>query len=391
MNNIFKLSLISGLVSFFCVSCSQHAANHPSMANDNQHANHTQGSEVVMNSLDPNAKFKVDFKANPTTIETGKQTELVFTVKDSSGATVKDLQIVHEKPMHLLIVSDDLAFFDHIHPLPQSDGTLKVPFTFPEGGNYKLYVDYTPKDEHQLIDRIDLKVSGKERVKQALIEDVAPSKTVESLKVVMASSKTLRAGDELMLNFTVTDAKTDKPVKDLEKYLGEYAHFVVISEDTTQFLHVHPMANSKGSESTTVMAHTKFPKAGLYKLWAQFQRGGKVITVPFVVNVVEGDKAQTETKKASEPTTDMKTIKVTVSSDGYEPSQINVEKGKKVMLAFYRKDAENCGDELVFPSLGIKKKLPVGKTVVVEITPKESGDINFACGMNMMKGKLIVQ
>lgn len=44
----------------------------------------------------------------------------------------------------------------------------------------------------------------------------------------------------------------------------------------------------KAGNKVTVSAHTTFPDAGLYKLWAQFQRGGRVITVPFVVRVAAG-------------------------------------------------------------------------------------------------------
>jgi hypothetical protein len=33
---------------------------------------------------------------------------------------------------------------------------------------------------------------------------------------------------------------------------------------------------------------TRFPRAGLYTVWAHFQRGGWGITVPFVVRVATG-------------------------------------------------------------------------------------------------------
>lgn len=84
------------------------------------------------------------------------------------------------------------------------------------------------------------------------------------------------------------------------------------------------------------------------------------------------------------------TIKITVSIR-YEPKSIEVKKGQPVKLAFYRPDDKNCGGEIVFPKLGIRRELPVGKTVIVEFTPQESGEISFTCGMNMMRGKIIVQ
>ncbi len=84
------------------------------------------------------------------------------------------------------------------------------------------------------------------------------------------------------------------------------------------------------------------------------------------------------------------TVKIKVSTS-YSPKSVKVKKGEPVKLEFTRVDDKNCGDELVFPKLGIKKELPVGQPVAVEITPNESGDIQFQCGMDMMKGKIIVE
>ena len=83
-------------------------------------------------------------------------------------------------------------------------------------------------------------------------------------------------------------------------------------------------------------------------------------------------------------------VKITVSTV-YEPKSVAVKKGQTVKLAFFRTDEKNCGDEVVFPSFGIKKSLPVGETVTVELTPQESGELVFTCGMDMMRGKIIVQ
>ena len=86
-----------------------------------------------------------------------------------------------------------------------------------------------------------------------------------------------------------------------------------------------------------------------------------------------------------------KTVKVRVTKNGFSPATINVEKGHLLNLVFYRADNEGCGTEVVFPSLNIRKKLPLKKNVTVQITPKEAGEINFSCGMNMMKGTIIAE
>ena len=366
--------------------------------------------------------YRAEFRAEPAEVKAGENVTLVFTVRDAEGKAVRDLPVVHEKPMHLLVISKDLSEFNHLHPEPQADGTYRVAHTFPSGGDYKLYADYTPKGGEQVVDRIPLKVDGNPRPPVALKADSSDTKTVDGLRVTMRPDKELRAGQELMLDFAVADDRTQKPVADLQPYLGALAHFVIVSEDGVDFLHAHPMEktetaaakhgggggnheakphahgdkgethDARQASASQVSAHTTFPRAGLYKVWAQFQRGGRVSTVPFVVRVGEGGAASAggDTPGANQ-TTPADAVRVTVSGTGYEPSRIEVERGRPVKLAFYRKDAQNCAGEVVFPSLNVRKKLPAGKTTIVEVTPKDSGELAFACGMGMLKGALVVR
>ncbi|MEO7673783.1 MAG: hypothetical protein ABIU09_06875, partial [Pyrinomonadaceae bacterium] len=55
------------------------------------------------------AKFSADFTTTPADVKAGEPAELSFTVKNEKGEVVQDLPIVHEQPVHLLVVSDDLA------------------------------------------------------------------------------------------------------------------------------------------------------------------------------------------------------------------------------------------------------------------------------------------
>jgi len=416
MRKIFVLGTVLVISSFgiFLTACNVGA---DSLGVNNANAANTVVSETnSANTTASDSAFKVDFKTEPGQIQAGAPATLVFTVKDSKSSVVKDLQIVHEKPMHLLIVSKDLAEFYHVHPEPSADGSYRVQHTFPNGGDFKLYADFTPPNAKQVVERIDVKVSGTERAKVALVADTKLEKSVDGVKVTMKPSAKIEAGQELTLDFAVFDAKTGKPATDLQNYLGELAHFVIISEDLVDFVHAHPMAkgekmdgmkmdgdkkekdhnadgHSHGADSKDpkkpsayeVSAHTAFPRAGLYKLWAQFQRGGKVISVPFIVNVPAGSAKQVKAANVPAGAT-----KIAVSSKGYEPSSVSFVKGQPVKLAFYRADSENCGDEVVFAKQKIRKKLPVGETVLVEFTPTEAGEIAFACGMDMLRGKLIV-
>jgi plastocyanin domain-containing protein len=86
----------------------------------------------------------------------------------------------------------------------------------------------------------------------------------------------------------------------------------------------------------------------------------------------------------------VKEIKITVDN-AYFPNRIEVKKGEKVRLLFYRKEDSECTNEVVFKSFGIRKKLPAFKTTVVEFTPKKAGSFRFACGMDMVDGTVVVK
>ncbi len=84
-----------------------------------------------------------------------------------------------------------------------------------------------------------------------------------------------------------------------------------------------------------------------------------------------------------------KTVRVSVTKDGFSPSSIRAEKGSPLTLIFNRADNQGCGTEVVFESLNIRRKLPLKKNVKIVITPDKTGEIAFACGMGMMKGAII--
>lgn len=86
----------------------------------------------------------------------------------------------------------------------------------------------------------------------------------------------------------------------------------------------------------------------------------------------------------------MQEIKVTVKG-GYSPDVIVVKENLPVRLNFYRDETSSCSEQVVFGDFGIVKDLPAFKTTPIEFTPDKTGEFTFACGMNMLRGKLIVE
>lgn len=83
-------------------------------------------------------------------------------------------------------------------------------------------------------------------------------------------------------------------------------------------------------------------------------------------------------------------VDITVKG-GYQPASIVAKAGRPLRLNFTRREASMCGEEVVLPEFGKRAHLPEGRPVAIEITPGAPGVYEYTCGMNMYKGKLIVE
>ena len=78
-----------------------------------------------------------------TTLPAGGEHDLRFRVLDATRQPVTGYEIVHDKPMHLIVARRDLRGYQHLHPTMAADGTWSVPLTLPEPGVYRAYADFT--------------------------------------------------------------------------------------------------------------------------------------------------------------------------------------------------------------------------------------------------------
>jgi RND family efflux transporter MFP subunit len=84
-------------------------------------------------------------------------------------------------------------------------------------------------------------------------------------------------------------------------------------------------------------------------------------------------------------------VSVTLTEKGYQPDSIRLRRDVPARLTFTRKVEQGCGTEVVFPDYDIRRELPFNTPVVIEFTPGKAGEFKFACGMDMLRGKLIVR
>jgi plastocyanin domain-containing protein len=84
-------------------------------------------------------------------------------------------------------------------------------------------------------------------------------------------------------------------------------------------------------------------------------------------------------------------IEVSVTGEGFVPSSIKVKAGQPVTLVVTRKTDRTCATEIVIKDQGINQKLPLNQPVTVQFTPRKSGQIRYACGMDMISGVVVVE
>jgi hypothetical protein len=224
---------------------------------------------------------KVDWELDDN--QASEQETLIRLTITNNGEPIHDFDINHEKLLHLIIVSKDLSYFNHVHPEYKGEGVFEIINDFPLGGEYRMVADFKPSDGSSMSKLEWVTVEGVTVEPVPVMVDNSLERIVDDKKISLTFDSELKGGEETTLKFTLTDALSNQPISDLEPYLGSIGHVVVFSEDGEQYLHVHALED-QGS-GPDALFETKFLKSGIYKIWGQFQREGQLFTVPFVVKV----------------------------------------------------------------------------------------------------------
>jgi plastocyanin domain-containing protein len=110
---------------------------------------------------------------------------------------------------------------------------------------------------------------------------------------------------------------------------------------------------------------------------------------PVTAPVVEGARER-EAPRERQDGAEVQTVKVILGAEGYRPASFNLKQGVPARIEFVRQVEGACGEEVVIPEYGVKRELPLNKSVVVEFTPDKPGEYVFTCGMKMLRGKIVV-
>jgi len=84
-------------------------------------------------------------------------------------------------------------------------------------------------------------------------------------------------------------------------------------------------------------------------------------------------------------------VAIRVTEKGFEPAEVRIAPGKPVTLVITRKTDRTCAREFVLAAQNIRRELPLNQPVEITFTPATAGELRYACGMDMISGKIIVQ
>ena len=200
----------------------------------------------------------------------GEPVELRFFVSQKrTGVPEDELQVQHEKFMHVIGVREDLNGFFHLHPKKIAPGVWVVSHTFAEGGNYKIWADIATRGATFTLAQPLLKVKGPPHAAPKAIswEDQVQ---VAGLEVALKHNQTLMAGDSNEFVFTIRD-ESGRLIQ-TEDFLGAPMHMVVIKANLSGYRHSHPEPLVRGE--TEVRFRQILEEVGTYKIFAQFRPAG---------------------------------------------------------------------------------------------------------------------
>lgn len=210
--------------------------------------------------------------------------------------------------------------------------------------------------------------------------------------------------------------RIEVPNPRLELRLGMFAEVDVTGSGTNDVILVpHAAVQNVGDRTVVYLAHPDRPGTFTEREVSLGRQSGDQVEVrsgvqPGDVIVSEGSffvRAERERlglkaparPAGSNPPGDLhgnagaglQSVTVSIAEQGFEPARVTLRAGIPARITFVRTTDKTCGTEVVVPSLDIRRALPLNERVAVEFTPGQEGEIAFSCGMDMLRGAIVVE
>jgi hypothetical protein len=243
---------------------------------------------------------------------------------DESNSPLHHFHPMHEKPLHLIVIREDLSTFAHLHPSQLSEhlGLFGIDLNqatedaynvdavkaVPLPGTYFLFAETMPMGYSMTTLPLSLQAQGPSLAPQEISkpDPVAADGKIHKIFGDYQIHLKVKTYPHCGTFSVLLDMKVQKKnpqtfqfedVTDIEPWLSSFAHTVMVSLDgntaeTKQFIHLHavwPLADDPETERgphLRVGSDNHGPlSAGLFKAWVQFKHQGQVHTFPFVLDI----------------------------------------------------------------------------------------------------------
>jgi hypothetical protein len=243
----------------------------------------------------------------------------------------------HDKLVHLFVVaSDGRSAFAHLHPTTTDTVTFEAALPPLPAGSYSVFADIVHASGFTETLTSSIEVPSASSAGRAESDSVASAadadaswasgrRAGDATHAVLEDGTTLTwardgrplvADQEAGLRFAVTPPPGD--TASLEPYLGMAGHAVVVRDDHSVFIHLHPLGTiSLAAQSRlartdagdgmghpmetpaaapsmagrdTVYFPYAFPRPGNYTVWVQVKRRGRVLTGSFPAEIGLGPR-----------------------------------------------------------------------------------------------------
>lgn len=218
-----------------------------------------------------------------------KENEIVFRLShNGTPLTAEELEVVHTRKVHALIIDPTLVDYQHVHPEPtDTPGEYRVNFTPKTDRSYLMWLDLKPAEAPQAY--LKLSLPGVNQSKAKIDKSATREASVGGYTFTLTfDDENVVAGTPAMGHVTVSDPD-GKPVETLEPVMGAFAHIVGFYEDRKGIAHMHPMgaepADDEARGGPVLDFHFEPNRKGFVKLFAQVKIDGKELFAPFGLEV----------------------------------------------------------------------------------------------------------
>lgn len=230
---------------------------------------------------------ELGFRLRPVTMPTRRgEQPVAFQIIGPDGTPETRFEDNATKRLHFFVVRDDMASYQHRHPVLDGD-VWRTIISVPDGGTYRMYAEFVPRGStngrHPTVLGVSFIIPG-DTTFVPLPEPAAVAKAgpFTVTRPDGPAQPIMRQVNEL--RFTITDA-AGAPAE-LAPYLGSYGHMSAFNTDSLSVTHLHPRQPIRdGNPPQELTFEAQFAERGEHRLFLEFEVNGTTHTAEFTVFV----------------------------------------------------------------------------------------------------------